>query len=280
MPWGRLDDNAAGNGKLLALSDPAFRMWACGLIYCQRNLTDGFIHDHAIESFGIRAKNKHKIAEELCRPQLANRAALWARVNGGYQIHDYLQWNDSREEILKNREKGRTRTARWRDAEAECDASQRPSQSPSQEPSPLPSPNASPVVRGSGEKEEKDRSELLERFDRFFAVYPNQQQREPARMLFLEMAPSGHVTDQIVESVRAYRRLPSWQKAIAEKDVRFIPLAKNFLRNRLWLDHPAGVPTVFGACRGGHNPPCVDDIACTQRRMAESDGIEPERVAS
>jgi hypothetical protein len=56
MPFGRLHEEAAGEDKLLILSDAAWRMWGMGLIYCQKNLTDGFIDERAIELWGVKAK--------------------------------------------------------------------------------------------------------------------------------------------------------------------------------------------------------------------------------
>lgn len=103
MPWGRLDDEANGNAKLLCLSDSAWRMWGCGLIYCQANLTDGFIPTFAIETFGVRARNKRSVAQELCTPQVVGKAALWLATAGGYQVHDYLQWNDARSTVVAKR---------------------------------------------------------------------------------------------------------------------------------------------------------------------------------
>src|SRR5436190_130263 len=100
MPWGRLDDQGNGNAKLLALSDAAWRMWGCGLIYCQAKLTDGFIPAPIIETFGVKAQNKKKVAAELCAVLVPGKGPLWKEVSGGYQIHDYLDWNDSREKVL------------------------------------------------------------------------------------------------------------------------------------------------------------------------------------
>lgn len=118
MPWGRLDDQANGNPKLLALSDAAWRMWGCAVIYCQAQLTDGFVPSHAIHTFGVRARDKEKVADELCAAQVYGRAPLWSKVEGGYQFHDYLQWNDSKEEVLTKRERDRKRKGFRSDSEA------------------------------------------------------------------------------------------------------------------------------------------------------------------
>jgi len=114
MPWGRLDDQANGNAKLLALSDAAWRMWGCGLIYCQANLTDGFIPDHAIHTFGVRERNKEKVAAELCASLVPGRGALWHKVDGGYQVHDYLDWNEARDKVMADRNRARKRLEKHR----------------------------------------------------------------------------------------------------------------------------------------------------------------------
>lgn len=114
MAWGRLHDQANANAKLLALSDAAWRMWGCGLIYCQCNLTDGFIPEHAIHTFGVRAKNKEAVAEELCQVLAPGKGPCWRRVDGGYQVHDFLDWNDSRADVLEGRQRARERLTKHR----------------------------------------------------------------------------------------------------------------------------------------------------------------------
>ncbi len=138
MPWGRLDDQANGSPKLLALSDPAWRMWGCALIYCQAQLTDGFIPEHAIHTFGVRAKDKTKVADELCAPQVPGRAPLWLRVEGGYQFHDYLQWNDSKDEVLAKRDKDRRRKGFRPDSDRNSKRNPRGVASDSDRPTPTP----------------------------------------------------------------------------------------------------------------------------------------------
>jgi hypothetical protein len=143
MPWGRLDDQANRSPKLLALSDPAWRMWGCGLIYCNEELTDGFIPAHMIETFGVKAAGKKKIAKELCTKLVPGKDSLWHEVPGGYQVHDYLDWNDSREEVLKKRASGKDRQQRYRERKgdashhASSDASRDALRNASQTPLPM-----------------------------------------------------------------------------------------------------------------------------------------------
>jgi hypothetical protein len=275
MPWGRLDDNASGNGKLLALSDAAFRMWAMGLVYCQRNLTDGFIPAHAIDAFGVRASNKRRVADELCTPQMADRASVWRKTEGGYQVHDYLDWNDSRADVLKARADSRRRVRKFRGGEEDDLGKCNAAPPPLPEALPIPLRHGLPVVvvveQEKEEKRKEDEAVQLARFDRFMTLYPRPEQREPARMLWLAMAPSAAVAAEILASLEAHRLTKRWQDAVSAKDCSFLPLAKTFLRDRHWMERPPpGVPTDQAAgCDRGHTPPCEDAVACTARYLAE-----------
>jgi hypothetical protein len=112
--WARLNDKANGDEKLLALSDPAWRLWGCGLIYCQDKLSDGFLPDYVLPTFGLRQAPLQAVIEELCAVLVPGKGPLWHRVPGGFQIHDYLDWNDSKAQILANRYAGRQRLEMFR----------------------------------------------------------------------------------------------------------------------------------------------------------------------
>lgn len=155
MPFGRLDDKANGNAKLLALSDPAWRMWGCALIYCQDNLTDGFVPDHAIHAFGVRAKNKELVADELCSALVPGKGPLWHHEKGGYRLHDYFDWNPSKVEVLKMRADAKDRIARFRDRQRkDIEHTTLPTTEQNALPPPLQNgeQHAHDVVRGSGDQ--------------------------------------------------------------------------------------------------------------------------------
>jgi hypothetical protein len=115
MPWGRLNDALNDDAKLSAVSDSAFRLWVCGLVYCTKNLTDGFVPESEIQFFRLKAKNRAPLIAELCTPQTSlGKGPLWHRVEGGYQMHDYHDWNDSRDEVLRQRAKAKERMDRHR----------------------------------------------------------------------------------------------------------------------------------------------------------------------
>lgn len=114
MPWARLDDRLNDDAKFRSLSDGAFRLWICGLVYCQKNLTDGFIPEHEVETFKVRAKRSPCVVE-LCTPLVQiSKGPLWHRVETGYQMHDYLHWNDSREKVVAERAAAKERQDRFK----------------------------------------------------------------------------------------------------------------------------------------------------------------------
>lgn len=113
MPWARIHDRANTDAKLLALSDGAHRMWVGGLVFCQANLTNGFIPAHAIETFGVRARNKAALVKELTTGILG-KAPLWQVAEGGWHVNDFLDWNDDREKVLRKRKAGKDRIDKFR----------------------------------------------------------------------------------------------------------------------------------------------------------------------
>jgi len=103
MAWVRIHDGAMTHPKLVGLSDKAFRLWVWGLSYTQMHLTNGLIVVDALPSTLKRA------TADL----IAKR--LWETHDLGFTIHDYLDWNDSKEAVMAARKLGRHRIAFLRD---------------------------------------------------------------------------------------------------------------------------------------------------------------------
>lgn len=108
MSYAQIDTRAARHLKLARVSGDAFRLWVQGLCFVQDQKTDGFIPSDVIPSLGL----------PLPRPELVNELVtgrLWHNVRGGYEIHDYLQWNASASERAKKSSDSRSRSARYRE---------------------------------------------------------------------------------------------------------------------------------------------------------------------
>lgn len=152
MPWVRIDDHIDEHPKVAALSDSAFALFVTSLAYCNRNLTDGFVPN----AVGL---GKLRWCEGNTIPPIRELEAsgLWEEANGGWQIHDYEDFQPSREDVLKEREAARERKAKSRKK------SQPKSQGDSQEESPnghggssaLPVPVPNPVPNPETETPKK-----------------------------------------------------------------------------------------------------------------------------
>lgn len=107
MSWIRIDDNAPYHPKQLSAGPAACWLWVCGLAYCQRTKTDGHIPTAALALLGVG--NWKKLAGFLVS------AGLWHKTDTGYQVHDYLTWNSSREERDEQAETNKERLRKWRE---------------------------------------------------------------------------------------------------------------------------------------------------------------------
>lgn len=102
MTWVRLEDSFPEHPKILGLSVAAKWLIVEGLCWCNRNLTDGFIADEAAPRLGATRKLTGELVE----------AGVWERCDGGWRVHDYEDFQPSRDRVLADREAGRLRKAK------------------------------------------------------------------------------------------------------------------------------------------------------------------------
>lgn len=105
--WIKLHDNFWENPKVLAAGEDAALLYIQGLSYCSRNLTDGAIPTPALRN--LTAKRE---AKTLARVLV--REGLWVETSTGWQVHDYLKVQRSREQVEAEREKARQRQRKSR----------------------------------------------------------------------------------------------------------------------------------------------------------------------
>jgi hypothetical protein len=172
MAWVRIDDQFTDHPKLAAAGPVAGWVYVSGLCYAARYLTDGFVP----ETIALRFDGS---SPEV----LANlvECSLWDRVNGGYLIHDFLDYNPPASKVKAEREAAKARMKGNRQGNPQRSAEVRPNisrTSPEVQPSPSPSDDdrewqqalADMQVLGLWSKADKDRfadmwSELTGRHD-------------------------------------------------------------------------------------------------------------------
>jgi hypothetical protein len=137
LSWAKIDDALDENGKIVPISDAAFRAYITSICYSARNESDGFILAKKAKEFAGRPRIIQELTE--CRKASPNKtpSPLWEPVDGGFLVHDFLEYNPSHAEQEEKRTKD---SARKRNGIAE--ESKRPGPQP--DPVPLPDPQLTP----------------------------------------------------------------------------------------------------------------------------------------
>lgn len=108
MPWVKLDDRFPTHRKVALLSDRAFRLYVSGLCWSSENLTEGRILTRELP-FIARVRGLKSVAKEL------EDAGLWDPSDGGWTIHDYLEYNPDRAKVQAERKSNAERQKAWRE---------------------------------------------------------------------------------------------------------------------------------------------------------------------
>jgi hypothetical protein len=113
MAWARLDDGFYDHPKVIAVwhSRPdALGLHMRAIAYCARHETDGKILAPAVMALSPLQRDREEQVSALVD------AGLWYEQDEHYLIHDYLDYNLSRDEIAAKREADRERQAKRRAA--------------------------------------------------------------------------------------------------------------------------------------------------------------------
>lgn len=119
MPYLNSDDGMPDNPKVDGLSDGAFRLYVSAMHYCARELTNGIVPAHRLPRLTPRYRPAH--LRELLDARLAHEGGTGCDTAtcvkgepGAYVVHDFLEWNRSREWWERKRRRTAERVAKWR----------------------------------------------------------------------------------------------------------------------------------------------------------------------
>jgi hypothetical protein len=104
VTWVKLEDDFSENPKIAGLSDSALALWVTGLAYCNRNLTDGFIPSQV----GL---GQLRYCDGNAVPPIRELEAtgLWDEIPGGWEVHDFHDYQPTKEAVLAERAAARER---------------------------------------------------------------------------------------------------------------------------------------------------------------------------
>ncbi len=137
MPWFKVDDALAMHVKSFTAGNKALGLWVRAGSWSMDQLTDGHIPQGVVSALG---------GEWDDTAALVN-AGLWHQVEGGFQFHDWAEYQPTRESILAEREAAAERMRRVR-ANKQANDSRTFGRS-SASPVPVPSPDSSTYVKES-----------------------------------------------------------------------------------------------------------------------------------
>lgn len=104
MPWFKVDDALAFHMKALAAGNAALGLWVRAGSWSMQQLSDGFVPASMVTALG----GGHKDAKAL------TQAGLWHQVDGGFQFHDWAEYQPTRAEVAAEREATRERVKKHR----------------------------------------------------------------------------------------------------------------------------------------------------------------------
>jgi hypothetical protein len=102
--WFKVDDRLAFHPKALAAGNAALGLWVRSGSYCGLMLTDGLVPAEQASTFGSPGQAKALVS-----------SGLWVPVPGGYQFHDWQDFQPTREQVERRRAAGAERLRRWRE---------------------------------------------------------------------------------------------------------------------------------------------------------------------
>jgi hypothetical protein len=228
--------------KHAVLSDGAFRLWAHGLCWSKEHLTDGFIPAVTLPLLHPKAA---RVLPELLRTLVPGKGPLWHEADGGYTIHDYEQWQETKGRVQERRQQWRDRKNKQRNHISEQLATLRELQAghvrdkddesrvtPAYSPS-----DGSGGGRGRGNRSPKPPSGADALFGRFWEAYPRHTGKANAEKAWRKIDPDEDLIDTMLAALAWQRRQPSWTKDAGA----FIPHPATWLNQRRWEDeHPDG----------------------------------------
>jgi hypothetical protein len=164
MTWVKLDDSMPEHPKIAVLGHAAFHLHIEGLCYAARNLSDGYIPAPVAKRMFTGA---HKAAAELVA------RGVWDAAEGGYQIHDYLDYQPSKEKVLALREVRSNagsqggRPPKQTESKEETNelSNEKPKSPRAREKTPQPGPSPTPSPSGSTSQPPEGQSGLVARID-------------------------------------------------------------------------------------------------------------------
>ncbi len=108
MTWFKVDDTFHSHAKRYDAGLRAVGLWAAAGSWSGSHLTNGFIPRSVLPMLGGQPKDARALVE----------SGLWSEIEGGFQFHDWEQYNPSKDKVEADREAARIRQQQARERKA------------------------------------------------------------------------------------------------------------------------------------------------------------------
>lgn len=259
--WSRIEDTVPHHRKFAKAGSEASWLWVCGLVHANRELTDGFIPEELVPVIGV-IKHPHLAAARLVT------VGLWEKAPGGYQIHDFHDFNPHSADVKRKREADRVRKESQRSPHGiHAESARNPDDASRARAIPShPTPvlkKREPASTHNGSPQNGDG--VVESFKVFWEGVSKKHDRAAALKEWKSLHPTPAQVAEIATAWAASEASEAWQKAGG----RYRPKAANWLRDHRWTE-----PVAIAAPRVGAMPvysewDCHHATRCGNRRACE-----------
>ena len=249
MPWVRIDDGFAEHPKLAEVGPLGMALQIAALCYCNQKLTDGFIPWTTARSLlsweflGIpdekgRKRYKLGISSGMVGDDVTSEfvigllveAGIWEETQDGYQIHDYLDFQPSREDVLAQRQKTATRVSQLRNRRSNTVSNA--VTTPGVTPAPVPVPVPVPVPPLSTEVREESSAKALSPPKTHIKKVYSISEEYRVKMRDRYKGPLGDTVDDRIAAALAHKAVKNYPDGTEA-------YVNNWLRNDVDRMHPA-----------------------------------------
>lgn len=121
MSWARFDDQYPDHPKIVKVGPLGMALHTAAICYCARYLTDGFVPSAMMPrlvSFDGISVTRNGVTNAVTNEDVTNElveVGLLEVVEGGFQVHDYAQYNPSSEQVKAEKAENARRQAVWRE---------------------------------------------------------------------------------------------------------------------------------------------------------------------
>lgn len=211
MSWAKFDDQYPDHPKIVEVGPLGMALHMAATCYCARYLTDGFVPATMIArlisfdgievvSNGVsNAVTNKEVTDELVR------VGLLEVVQGGYKVHDYLEYNPPAAQVKAEKAKNAKRQNEWRENHRNDKGEFVSNAVTNGTVTPAPSP--SPSLNSSGDTQELNQVVVVPRPQNIFSVYEREVGAlTPMLSDALQDIEKSYPDDWFVEAVREAKK--------------------------------------------------------------------------